>query len=396
MQSELMEKIKKWRRGVCKAIPAFDAILYAATYEEDKTISTIGINNNTLKIKVNPEFVDKQSKADITFILAHEASHFLCDHQRRGMAMQRQEGDDFRADLFKGAAEYAVNALVESLSGWSTPKGTEYQPVEKWKLLSTEEIYKEMKKDPANKLPPVLCLCGGDGKDGDGKPQTGVAQMIAEQAREAATKTLQEGQRGKPPGDQVGELKQLLLDRLGLTKPPDWRRQLARYLTALDTNCKHFDPRSIYRRAMCDGRNMVLPNLASDTIARRFALSLDNSGSVCDEMFTQILGTVHSATQQLGFKELYVYHFTCAIIKRLRLTTASQIKKIAREGSGGTDIHEVDRQAKQDACMFNIIVTDGYVEWLGSYAVPTLVVLTVEDVQPPPKVHNLIGVVHVS
>ncbi|KKL08823.1 hypothetical protein LCGC14_2572000, partial [marine sediment metagenome] len=61
-----------------------------------------------------------------------------------------------------------------------------------------------------------------------------------------------------------------------------------------------------------------------------------------------------------------------------------------------TDIHEVDMQAKKDACMFNIIVTDGYVEWLPSYAVPTLVVLTVEDVQPPPKVHNLIGTVYVS
>ncbi len=390
-----MEQIKKWRRGVCKAIPAFDAILYAATYEEDESIGTIGINNSMLKIKVNPKFVATQKDADATFILAHEAAHFLCDHQRRGMAMKRQEGEDFRVDLYKGAAEYAVNTLVESLSGWSTPKGTEYQPREKWKMLSTEEIYREMKKDPANKLPPVLCLCGGDGK-GDGKPQTGVAQMIAEQAREAATKTLQEGISGQKPGDQVGELRQLLLDRMGLTKPPDWRRQLARYLTALDTNCKHFDPRSIYRRSMCDGRNMVLPNLASESIARRFALSLDNSGSVCDEMFTQILGTVHSATQQLGFKELYVYHFTTAIIKRLRLTTASQIKKITREGSGGTDIHEVDRQAKQDACMFNIIVTDGYVGWLGSYAVPTLVVLTVEDVEPPPKVHNLIGTVYVS
>ena len=396
MNHDLMEKIKRWRRGVCKAIPAFDAILYAATYEEDESIGTIGINNNTLKIKVNPKFVATQKDADNTFILAHEAAHFLCDHLRRGQAMKRQEGDDFRVDLFKGAAEYAVNTLVESLSGWSTPKGTEYQPVKKWKLLSTEGIYKEMKKDPANKLPPVLCLCGGDGKDGDGKPQSGVAQMVAEQAREAATKTLQEGLGGKSPGDQVGELRQLLLDRLGLLKPPDWRRKLARYLTALDTNCKHFDPRSIYHRAMCDGRDMVLPNLASESIARRFALSLDNSGSVDDEMFTQILGTVHSATQQLGFKELYVYHFTCAIIKRLRLTTASQIKKIAREGSGGTDIHEVDRQAKQDACMFNIIVTDGYVEWLTSYAVPTLVVLTVEDVQPPPKVHNLIGTVYVS
>ncbi|KKN28856.1 hypothetical protein LCGC14_0849960 [marine sediment metagenome] len=396
MQYDLMEQIKKWRRGVCKAIPAFDAILYAATYEEDKSIQTLGINNETLKIKVNPEFVAKQTEADITFILAHEAAHFLCDHLRRRQAMARQEGDDYRHDLATGAQEYAVNTLVESLSGWNTPKGTEYQPVEKWKMLAWEEIYKEMKKDPANKLPPVLCLCGGDGKDGDGKPQTGVAQMIAEQAREATTKTLQQGISGQPPGDQVGELRQLLLDRLGLLKPPDWRRQLARYLTALDTNCKHFDPRSIYRRAMCDGRYMVLPNLASEPIARRFALSLDNSGSVCDEMFTQILGTVHSATQQLGFKELYVYHFTCAIIKRLRLTTASQIKKIAREGSGGTDIHEVDMQAKKDACMFNIIVTDGYVEWLTSYAVPTLVVLTVEDVQPPPKVHNLVGTVYVS
>ena len=396
MNHELMESLKKWRRGVCRAIPAFDAILYAATYVEDESIDTIGINNNTLKIKVNPKFMATCKDADATFILGHEAAHFLCDHLRRGMAMQRQEGADFRVDLYKGAAEYAVNTLVESLSGWSTPSVTHYQPKEKWKMLSTEEIYREMKKDPANKLPPVLCLCGGDGKDGDGKPQSGVAQMIAEQARDAAIKTLQEGIGGQPPGDQVGELRQLLLDRLGLTRPPDWRRQLARYLTALDTNCKHFDPRSIYRRAMCDGRNMVLPNLASESIARRFALSLDNSGSVGDEMFTQILGTVHSATQQLGFKELYVYHFTCAIIKRLRLTTANQIQKIAREGSGGTDIHEVDMQAKKDACMFNIIVTDGYVEWLNSYAVPTLVVLTVEDVQPPPKVHNLIGVVFVS
>ena len=119
MNHGLMEKIKKWRRGVCKAIPAFDAILYAATYEEDESIPTIGINNNTLKIKVNPKFIATQKQDDLTFILAHEAAHFLCDHQRRGMAMKRQEGDDFRADLYKGAAEYAVNTLVESIFHFS-------------------------------------------------------------------------------------------------------------------------------------------------------------------------------------------------------------------------------------------------------------------------------------
>lgn len=384
---------KVWRKLACQAMPCVEPILYACKYVEDETagIGTFCIEPSTLTIRYNPKFAAKNSEQDNAFILAHEAGHFLCRHADRAKTMSDREGKDkFQPGLFLMAEEIAVNHLVTTLTGWPVPAGGT-PPFPECKALTTEEIYHKLKAVMA-KLPP-RGWCPGHGKDGDKMPQGGSAvELLKIQAQEQAGRALQKQMKdGQLPGTDVGELRELAVLIGELKKPIDWKERLRRYLTALDTNCKEFDPRCIYRRPMMLGSELVMPNLASSPTVKRAGVSVDNSGSVDDAMFADIATVLNDFAKKVGFNEMVVYHFTSQVIKRERYTDLRQLAKFKRQGNGGTCVLDADKQAKRDGCQFNIILTDGYVMWPQQFSVPTLIVLTVKS--DTIQCGNLIGVV---
>jgi len=142
---------------------------------------------------------------------------------------------------------------------------------------------------------------------------------------------------------------------------------------------------------------MVVPNLSSQPVCKRGGISLDNSGSVDDALFEVFLGALASVGDKLGFQEFMIYHFTSEVMKRERLTNIRQLKKVKREACGGTAIEDADQWARKDKVQFNIIMTDGYVGWLSSYSVPTLVVIPKGiQVEEPPDAFNLIGCIRIE
>ena len=382
---------KVWRRLACEAMPCVEPILYACRYIEDEEagIGTFCIEPATLTVKYNPKFAAKNTDQHNAYILAHEAGHFLCRHADRAKAMLALEGKEkFQPQLFMIAEEVAVNHLVSSLTGWPVPEGGT-PPFPECKALTTEEIYHKLRRI-ASKLP-KMGFCPGHG-DGE-MPQSGAAALLSVQAQEQAGKILQkQAEEGKLAGSEVGELRELAVLMSELKKPIDWKEKLRRYLTALDTNCKEFDPRCIYRRPMMLGSELVMPNLASSPTVKRAGVSVDNSGSVDDAMFGGIVGVLNDFAKKVGFNEMLVYHFTSEVIKRERYTNLKELAHFKRQGSGGTCVLDADRQAKRDGCQFNIILTDGYVCWPQQFSVPTLIVLTVKD-NSDIQCGNLIGVV---
>lgn len=379
---------KAWRKMASQRIPALAPILYALSYHEDEKagIGTFCVEPATMRMTYNPEFAAANTLEGNAFILSHEAGHVMCRHLQRRAAAKTKEGASFMLEAWVIAEEMAVNELVATLGGWAVPAGCVTAP-DAYKLLTTEEIYAELRKQ-ISKLPkcPGKCMHGnGDGKEGAGDPAT---EMIREQAINSAQK-IAIGDPARQAGNQAGELKRMESLFKPFNKPPNLKQLLRRYLIALDTNCKHFDMSTLYRRRI-DQDGLCLPNLSSSPIARKFVVSVDNSGSIGEQEFSEFKGILHGLAQQLGFHEIIVQHFTTQVMATERYFDIRQLKKMARQASGGTAIEDADVKAMQHKAQFHLILTDGYVSWLPSYSLPTVVIIT-QPVDKPPKVRNLIA-----
>ena len=381
---------RKWRRLACEKMPFVEPLLFACSFKEDETIPTACVNVRTLEVRFNPKWMAGRSEQDNAFAFAHEGCHLLLQHGERSQALMARDGDKAHPEVFNIAQDIAVNHVVSAVSGWDVPKdGLPAEP--RYEGASWEQIYYDLLKN-ARTIKGACCKMEGHGK-GE-KPGAGAA-LVIEQARDAAGKALQKQAKegGLRAGKEVGELRELLAGMMPLDKPLDWMAKLKRYLTALDTACKEFDMRCLYKRAMID-RQIVMPNLASALKAKRAGMSVDNSGSVDDEQFNRIASCIGDFAKRVGFVEILVYHFTSEVVKRERYTNLKDLKNFKRVASGGTCITPADIRAGEDRCSFNIILTDGCVDdWRDEYSVPTLVILTSRTPEPP-KARNLLGVIY--
>ena len=387
---EKKNELREWRRMVAETIPAFEPLLFACNYVQDEKagVGTFCVNAGTLEVRYSPSFAGRRSCDANAFVLAHEIGHVILRHGSRTKLIREREGKAFRPGLWTIATEISVNNVVRALSGWPIPSDSGALEFDDPKFLpmSSEEIYAELKKCCIEMKVPC-CLRGEE----DGENPSGATALLVDTTIDGFPKAV-ENRLGKRPGDLPGDLREVLAAHLKLQTRIDWRRLLARFLTAMEVNCKEFDLRTIYRRPQMLGSQLTAPNLTGTPTVRKLALSVDNSGSVSDELFAQLVGVLDSFAQRVGFQEMLVYHFTSEVIRKERYTSLKGLAKFKRVGCGGTDITECNEQARKDGVQFNLILTDGEVDWLAEYSVPTLVVL-VTDVPEPPKVKGLLGCV---
>lgn len=387
---------KNWRKEAARRVHALAPILYALSIHEDPEmgVGTFCVNPWSLEMVYNPKFAEKNSLEENAFILAHEATHVLCDHGNRRMKFREKEGTGFILPLWMMAEEMQVNDLVSTLSGWKPPKDV-IVVNDECKGLTTEETYIWLKQHTKIVKQP----CGGGkgcihGDSGDQKEKVaGIGDAATEMVRESAIEASQKNaSEGVPPGTDCGELKRIQLALKGFAVPADLRQMLRRYLTAMDTNCKHFDASTLYKRRMVlDG--LCLPNLSSSPIAKKFVVSVDNSGSIGDDEFSEFKGILTDSARQLGFQEIVVQHFTTEVMKTERFYDLRKLQKMARQANGGTAIEDADFRAYMHKGQFHIILTDGYVGWLRRYMLPTVVVITQETEPPERGTPGLVGVI---
>lgn len=394
--------LKTWRALASKRVPMVAAILYACSYYEQDDpewwkladaqpgkAPTFCVNPVTLEVNYSTKFTSANTVDQNAFVLAHEGGHVLCDHLGRRVKMMKREGSQFIAPLWIMAEEEAVNWLIQSTGGWAKIPIKGVEPQANHKGLTTEEIYFDLKKNC--KVVKVPCNCidkaamAGDGKDG-----SSINDILKAKAIETGRKVAIEGAKGQQPGDQPGELRELSASFRKLDKPPDFREVLLRYMTSMAISASHFDEATIYRnRVLLDG--LCIPNLGNKPQASKFVVSIDNSGSVHYQMFELLKSCLVEGAEQLGFNEIIVQHFTTKVMATERYTDLTKLKGFKRRADGGTALDDCDHKALKAGGVFHIILTDGYVSWLPSYSLPTVIVRPKSDVQPPMKVRNLVA-----
>lgn len=393
--------LRTWRAIACKRVPMVAAILHACAYHEmtdeemNKALPNPGgtqtfcVNPDTLDVYYSSDFTSKNTPEQNAFALAHEGAHVLCNHVVRRLAMKEREASAFIFPLWMMAEEQAVNQLVASTGGWgSVPINGLIECPSEHQMLTTEEIYYKLKK--SCKVVKINCHCMHPDANGKGDAESSAADIVKSQALQAGRKVALEENRGKEAGNLPGELKEMIASFNPLSKPPDFRELLLRYMTSMTAACNSFDEATIYRnRVLLDG--LCVPNLANKPQAARFAASIDNSGSVDEAAFSLLKSVLIEAADQLGFSEIVVQHFTTQVMATERYTDLNKLKLFKRKADGGTALEDADMKARKANAVFNIILTDGYVSWLPQYSVPTVIVRTDGSTQPPPRVRNMIA-----
>lgn len=165
--------------------------IYGSSALNPKTMATNGLN-----IIYHPEFVMRQNKGGINFVLCHEILHCLGDHMTR-----RGTRDP---EIWNHAADYAINPILDAEVGrdFEWPKKEDGTRMglfeEKYSGMRAEDIYDDLiKKQKEGSFKP------GDSKDWDfGNVEDSTKDMPAPDSENSVVQDAraEEGEEGKERG----------------------------------------------------------------------------------------------------------------------------------------------------------------------------------------------------
>lgn len=296
----------------------------------------------------NRDFVDKLSKDELVFLVAHEVEHVVYDHMgRRGSRDPK---------LWNIAADYVINLELHDhkVGVLPNPKtsGVEACFDEKYRGMYSEEVYEALKDDPNVKYIEFdVHMEPGDGK---GEPMSEEEQRILrDEIRGAVLQAAKVAGANQVPAG----VRRMLSD---ITEPQmDWREVLNMKLQSMFKS--DFTWQRCSRKTQAYG--IYLPAMREDYRADA-AVAIDTSGSMSDEMLRDLLGEVKGIMQQFSDFKLHVWCFDTEVHNPQIFTPENldEIDEYDLQGGGGTTfecnwdfMQENDIQPERF-----IMMTDGY------------------------------------
>ena len=271
----------------------------------------------------NRDFIDKLTRDELMFLVAHEVQHAVYDH------MGRRGGRDSK--VWNVAADHVINLeLVEHRVGkLPDPKtsGVTACCDDKYKGMFTEEVYEHLVNDPDFKYMEFdVHLEPGDGK---GEPMSEEeARVLRDELRVAVMQAAKSVGAGNVPAG----VKRMLKD---LTEPQmDWREILN---LKLQSTIK-----ADYTWMRCNRKTQALGvYLPATSLGTRVdaAVAIDTSGSMSTEMLTDLLGEVKGIMEQFTDFRLHIWCFDTEVHNPYVFTpdNLNDILEYDIQGGGGTD-----------------------------------------------------------
>jgi len=258
-------------------------VLQMIRVEEDKCPTMgVSINNGSIYLYFNPDFVAKLSLSDIIAVLEHEVLHLVMEHLFR---MKNRQGD-----IWNIAADMAINQMIQNLPKWKDEAGNVCECVmpDKYKLpkdMNAEFYYKKL-VDKAEKINVGMCGAGKNGQiddhgkwgQGNGKIDPQVEKEIVKQAIKQAYEESQKQGRGYLPAGLVQQIEEWL-------KPPTipWQSILRQYVG----NKVKAGSKSTWKRA---SRRYGDSHKGRTPVRMiKIGVALDTSGSMGTEEFQEFI-----------------------------------------------------------------------------------------------------------
>lgn len=346
--------------------PFFLVPLAHATWEVTKAVKTMDVDSD-LKIRVNPEFVERTPPRTLAGCIFHEVLHPMLGHTGRQGSRDQKKWDI--------ASDMVINTMLAKL-GFDLPKGVYYCPAGH-EEEAAEDVYEVVKPEDENKQDPgnVGQGCGmaqgqnpgqGDGEgEGDGQGQGNGqgqgdsekdSQFWGEMMAQAMQAEAATHSRGSDPFKALARLFEAPENRVG------WRQLLRATVNRVAAGGGR-DMTSASRRNRRSPPGIILPGWISHK--PRVAVVIDTSGSMSDKMVEQAVGEAAAIGEVTGSDVFVALHDAqCYWSGWVRGAKDAQLaKRIV--GRGGTCAREAYQKVAEQRGRFDAMIhlTDGEISW---------------------------------
>jgi predicted metal-dependent peptidase len=337
-----------------------------------KHIPTAGVRINPqsaqFEMLYNPEFMASLTDKEKLGVLMHEFYHIIFEHVTTRLP---SEGMSMKWNV---ATDLAINSHIMDMlpEGGCIPSkvGT---PFEKYPVgLSAEAYLKIIEEDEQFKKEDGQGDGDGQGGQGDGDPSDGQGQgsslgdhvlddhsgwgdvdeetkaMAKERLKDAMEKAAKDASQGQGWGSVSADVRKQIMD--AITPKIDWRKVLRYFIKTSQRSNKRSTVRRLNRRFpyIHAGRKV--------TRQAKIAISIDQSGSVSDEMLAAFFAELNSLS---SLAEFTVVPFDTEVDENLVYTWKKGERKTwERVKCGGTCFDAPTRYVNDNGFDGHIILTD--------------------------------------
>ena len=337
-----------------------------------KHIPTAGVRINPqsaqFEMLYNPDFMSSLTDKQKLGVLMHEFYHIIFEHVTTRLPA---EGMSMKWNV---ATDLAINShIADMLPDGGCIPGKVGTPFENYPVgLSAEAYLKIIEDDEQFKKDDGQGDGGGQGGQGDGEPSDGQGQgsslgdhvlddhsgwgdvdeetkaMAKERLKDAMEKAAKDASSGQGWGSVSADVRKQIMD--AITPKIDWRKVLRYFIKTSQRSNKRSTVRRLNRRFpyIHAGRKV--------TRQAKIAISIDQSGSVSDEMLAAFFAELNSLS---SLAEFTVVPFDTEVDESLVYTWKKGERKTwERVKCGGTCFDAPTRYVNDNGFDGHIILTD--------------------------------------
>lgn len=313
--------------------PFYGYLLLRQEILPDRTISTACTNG--LRIRYNPEFVNKLTLPQLKGLLKHEVMHIASMHHLR-----RGHRDPTKWNI---AGDYVINALLKQ-ANVDLPEGGLIDP--KYADFSTEHVYNMLPDCDGSggvpgdngKFPPPWNF--GEVEDHPGNTSEDAQQQLEEDVK---LDVIQAHNTAKIMGKMPTGIDRLI-DSVRQSKMP-WRKILAKFFRATAKD----DETWLRPNRRYLAHDIYLPSRHSEALGP-LVIGVDTSGSVASAELEAFFGCINSILKHCRPEAIHVVYCDASVNSTQVLTTRDLPLKVSSfkpKGGGGTDFRPVFNYVKE-------------------------------------------------
>lgn len=310
----LTKKLAKAKTSLVLEHPFFGTLAMNMPFHLDYGVPTAATNGSY--VKFNPDFIDPLTDEELKFLVAHEVSHPMFEHNYR-----RYERDPKNWNI---AGDHVINHHLVAESIGKMPEGG----------LLDEGLYTagDGTTDGIYKMLPPPEDGGGGGAGGDGwqdcEDADGTPQEKEQQAAEKRVQVAQAAQAAKMMGKLSVDMERLVGEVLN--PKVDWRDVLQRFVEKCKTDQRSWARPN--RRFIQQG--LYIPSRDGEAMGE-LVVAVDCSGSIGPDELNQFAAEVKTIHEDLKPSKITVMYFDSSISHVDEFTREDELH-IEAHGGGGT------------------------------------------------------------
>lgn len=322
----------------------FTSLCLSMRHRWDDTIPTACTDGT--EILYSPKFFMSLDREEQVFLLLHETLHVAYDHMRRLMLR-----DKF---IWNRAADHVINLqLIER--GFKMPDRGLADT--RFAGMGAEQVYNILFREHQEAGCPQPGKDLADLQDLRPLPKSVDPVKHAQEVKEILVRAaLRSKQEKDKPGSIPGDF-EILLDEILNPRLP-WQTILQRWLQEFTKNDYSWSRRN--RRYAA--QRLYLPSLHSPRLIN-FTAAIDTSGSVSDEDFKAMVGSIAHAFKLCQPEEISLIQFDTEIKSVTKIRSLRDLMRCKFTGRGGTDITPVIKWANTHKPQLLMVFTDGDFRW---------------------------------